>query len=37
MTKIVDYRNVLVTRNDLIVLKDVTFGLESGEFAYLIG
>ena len=37
MTKIVDYRNVLVTRNDLIVLKDVTFSLESGEFAYLIG
>lgn len=37
MTPIVDYRNVLVTRNDLIVLKDVTFTLDKGEFAYLIG
>ena len=37
MTPIVDYRDVLVTRNDLIVLKDVTFSLDKGEFSYLIG
>ena len=37
MTKIVDYRNVLITRKDLVVLKNVTFSLDKGEFAYLIG
>ena len=37
MTKIVDYRNVLITRKELVVLKNVTFSLDKGEFAYLIG
>lgn len=37
MTKIVDYRGVLVARKELVVLKNVTFSLEKGDFAYLIG
>ena len=37
MTKIVDYKNVEIHRKELIVLKDVTFELHSGEFVYLIG
>lgn len=37
MTKIVDYRDVLVTRKELIVLKNVTFSMEKGDFVYLIG
>ena len=37
MTKIVDYRDVLITRKELVVLKNVTFSLDKGEFAYLIG
>lgn len=37
MTKIVDYRNVEILRNELVVLKNVTFSLEQGEFVYLIG
>ena len=37
MTKIVDYRGVLVARKELVVLKNVTFSLEKGDFVYLIG
>ena len=37
MTKIVDYKGVELLRKELVVLKDVTFSLEEGEFAYLIG
>ena len=37
MTKIVDYRGVLVARKELVVLKNVTFCLEKGDFVYLIG
>ncbi len=37
MTKIVNYKNVEIHRKELIVLKNVTFELHSGEFVYLIG
>ena len=37
MTKIVDYKNVEIHRKELVVLKNVTFSLNSGEFVYLIG
>ena len=37
MTKIVDYHNVIIARNSLIVLKDVDLSLEQGEFVYLTG
>ena len=34
---IVDYSDVEVLRNELVVLKHVNFSLEAGEFVYLIG
>lgn len=34
---IVDYSDVELLRNELVVLKHVNFSLEAGEFAYLIG
>ncbi|MDE5835671.1 MAG: ATP-binding cassette domain-containing protein, partial [Paramuribaculum sp.] len=37
MDEIVSYCNVELHRKDLIVLKEVDFTLESGEFVYLIG
>lgn len=37
MTKIVDYKNVEIHRKELVVLKNVSFTLEEGEFVYLIG
>lgn len=37
MTKIVDYKNVEIHRKELVVLKNVTFSLNRGEFVYLIG
>lgn len=37
MTNIVDYKNVEIHRKELVVLKNVTFSLNSGEFVYLIG
>ncbi len=37
MTKIVDYKNVEIHRKELIVLKNVSFELHSGDFVYLIG
>lgn len=37
MTKIVDYKNVEIHRKELVVLKNITFSLHSGEFIYLIG
>lgn len=35
--KIINYKNVELHRKDLIVLKDISFSLEKGEFVYLIG
>ncbi|MBD5214550.1 MAG: ATP-binding cassette domain-containing protein [Bacteroidales bacterium] len=35
--KIVDYRHVDIARREHLVLSDVTFSLEEGEFVYLIG
>ena len=37
MTSILKYKNVEVLRKELIVLKNVTFTLDEGEFVYLIG
>lgn len=37
MTKIVDYRGVEILRKELVVLKNVNFSIEEGEFVYLIG
>ena len=37
MEKIVDYKGVELHRKELIVLKNVDFTLEEGEFVYLIG
>lgn len=37
MTKIVNYKNVEIHRQELIVLKNISFELHSGEFAFLIG
>ncbi|MDE6048449.1 MAG: ATP-binding cassette domain-containing protein [Paramuribaculum sp.] len=37
MKEIASYRSVELHRKDLIVLKDVNFSLEAGEFVYLIG
>ncbi len=37
MAKIIEYNDVEVLRKELVVLKHVSFSLEEGEFAYLIG
>lgn len=37
MANIVSYRNVELHRKELIVLKDVDFSLQPGEFVYLLG
>ena len=37
MDSIVDYRNVELSRKELIVLKDVSLKISRGEFVYLIG
>ena len=37
MESIVDYRNVELSRKELIVLKDVSIKISRGEFVYLIG
>lgn len=37
MTKIVDFKKVEILRKELVVLKDVSFELQEGEFVYLIG
>ena len=37
MTKIVDYKHVEILRKELVVLKNVTFSIEKGEFVYLVG
>ncbi len=37
MGRIIDYRNVEIMRKELIVLKNVNFALDEGEFTYLIG
>lgn len=34
---LVEYNNVELLRKELVVLKDVTFSVEAGEFVYLIG
>lgn len=37
MTKIVEYNRVEILRKELVVLKNVTFSINKGEFAYLVG
>ena len=37
MSAIIDYKNVEVLRKELLVLKNVKFQLEEGQFVYLIG
>ena len=37
MSAIIDYKNVEVPRKELLVLKNVNFQLEEGQFVYLIG
>lgn len=37
MSAIIDYKNVEVLRKELLVLKNVNFKLEEGQFVYLIG
>ncbi|MEG0010606.1 MAG: ATP-binding cassette domain-containing protein [Muribaculaceae bacterium] len=37
MGTIIDYKNVEILRKELVVLKDVNFTLNEGEFTYLIG
>lgn len=37
MEKIVEYRRVDISRAERIVLKDVNFSLDKGEFCYLVG
>lgn len=37
MSAIIDYKNVEVLRKELLVLKNVSFQLEEGQFVYLIG
>lgn len=37
MAKLIDYKNVDIYRKELLVLKNVNFTLEEGEFTYLIG
>ena len=37
MAAIIDYKNVEVLRKEHVVLKDVTFQVNPGEFVYLIG
>lgn len=37
MAKLIDYKNVDIHRKELLVLKNVNFSLEEGEFTYLIG
>lgn len=37
MPAIIDYKNVEVLRKELLVLKNVNFQLEEGQFVYLIG
>ncbi len=37
MSSIIDYKNVEVLRKEHVVLKDVSFEIQPGEFVYLIG
>lgn len=37
MAKLINYKNVDIYRKELLVLKNVNFSLEEGEFTYLIG
>lgn len=37
MSAIIDYKNVEVLRKELLVLRNVNFQLEEGQFVYLIG
>lgn len=37
MSAVIDYKNVEVLRKELLVLKNVNFQLEEGQFVYLIG
>lgn len=37
MATIIDYKNVEIIRQDLVVLKNVNFQVDEGQFVYLIG
>jgi len=37
MAAIIDYKNVEIYRKELLVLKNVNFSLDEGQFTYLIG
>lgn len=37
MSSIIEYKNVEILRKEHVVLKDVSFDIESGRFVYLIG
>ncbi|MBD5197365.1 MAG: ATP-binding cassette domain-containing protein [Muribaculaceae bacterium] len=37
MGKVIDYNKVEIERADRLVMKDVTFSVEEGEFCYLVG
>lgn len=37
MSNIIEYRNVDIERADKLVMKNVTFQIEKGEFCYLVG
>ena len=37
MSALIEYRNVEILRKELLVLKNVNFSLQEGEFVYLIG
>ncbi|MDE6536664.1 MAG: ATP-binding cassette domain-containing protein [Muribaculaceae bacterium] len=37
MAKIIDYKGVDIERADRLVMKNVTFSIEKGEFCYLVG
>ena len=34
---VIDYRNVDIEIDSKVILEDVTFSLDEGEFAYIIG
>ena len=37
MKKLIDYHNVDIQQQELVVLRDVDFELKQGEFVYLLG
>ena len=37
MAEIISFKNASIAREDTVVLSDVTFSIQAGEFVYLIG